>query len=127
MVAGDPLSWSTEALIAHKHRRKTSETDRRCWRMEHGPYFDDDDSNVLVIPSESGFWYNPNAGRCWARLGFRWGGDDTLTKFAYTWRRDVRKPVRGYSRPHRPDVWLQSVRKKFYEFYPMFKPTDEKE
>ena len=79
--------------------------------MKRGPYLVGPNDLVarvvLVVPSE---WKNPRVIQFWKHAGFRWNGQ------ALSWLRDTRKPHRG--RVYSPEMWLNSIRKRFYDFWP---------
>ena len=82
--------------------------DARAASMQAGPRFLDD-GVTLFVPSEPG-WFRPQAVRFWKDQGFSWTPDQRM------WTRDVRQPWHG--KQYRPEIWLKSIRRKFYELYP---------
>ena len=89
-------------------REHSSMQDSRSASMRVGPQFLDD-GVTLFVPSEPG-WFKPQAVRFWKAQGFSWNPDMRM------WSRDVREPWNG--KLYRPEVWLKSIRQKFYDLYP---------
>jgi len=101
--------WSDEARSRHKHRTnwaRQHEMDRKY--MMRGPYLDDD-GHTLIIPGGSGF-YIQEAAQFWGSKGFRWDPDTVC------WSRDIRAAIQG--KLYSAASWLESARRKFFEFYP---------
>ena len=111
-VSGWDLTWSDAAIARHKHR--SSAQHMRRVHMQQGPQLE---GHLLKIPGERG-WYSKEAVDAWKKVGFRWqpNTDDLLNGGGGDWVRDVRRSLGG--KLYRPEVWLRSVREKFYSFYP---------
>ena len=95
---------SIRAMMRQKHAGEHAPS---AARMRDGPYLAED-GYTLVIPSD---FYSEAARAAWRRWGF------TYNDYYRCWERDLRRPLPGYTRPHRPEVWLRSVRAKFYEIF----------
>lgn len=89
----------------------------RAWRenrqkeqrvMATGPRLDAD-GHTLIVPSE---WYDKAAVTFWSQHGFYYDGETS------TWERDTRLPLHTTGKRYTAEVWLESTRKQFYQFWP---------
>jgi len=78
--------------------------------VQLGPRITDDQTKI-EIPSYS---YHGDAVEWWKLMGFRFDRDRLV------WYRDLAKPAKGQSKPHRPEVWLKCASRKYAEFCPIF-------
>lgn len=113
----DMIYWSPQAVDAYQSRR------HRDWMvqfsleaMQRGPVLGED-GHTVVIPSKEGY-YRSEVAAFWKSKGFRWNPN------IFSWTRDTRRPLDG--KVYSPAAWLDSVRRKFYEFYPSLSPCDQK-
>lgn len=108
-------------MQASKHATADANANAAHAAMQRGPQLKD---HILTIPSEPGWWH-PEAVKAWKKVGFRWQPDteDLLGGGGGKWVRDVRRPLDG--KRYRPEVWLNSVREKFFELYPDLSETEE--
>ena len=78
-------------------------------QMKGGPYIEVDElvgNPVVVIPSA---WFNEDARRFWRKV------DATFIRREKVWVRPVGLPYNG--KKHTVHQWLESIRKKFFEFH----------
>ena len=91
-------------------RARTFDAQREA-SMRQGPRFLED-GVFLYVPEEPG--HNKlEATRFWDKQGF-------IIDYSLRVVRDTRMPWRG--KVYSPEMWLRSIRRRFYEFYPEFAP-----
>jgi hypothetical protein len=109
-----PEAQKAQEEAAMRWRLRKDRAERQRARMQRGPRLE---GPWLVIPSD---WYNEDAKDFWKSLGAFWIPSDPEPK---TWVIDTRKPYKGkrYTRW----AWLQSIRRKFGDFYPELEGCDD--
>lgn len=99
-----------DATMSQKIARESSQiswqhAEKMRLRMEKGPYIE---GALIVIPSE---WFSERARAFWRSKGFKY------VRSIRQWQRQTRMPHEG--KVYSAQAWLQSARRKFFEFFPV--------